>query len=165
VRSDSAGGTSVFVLWPAGTRHRIPGRRPRKAAVSAAITTANEDPSRWETALEQDRTDPDATSSAKTAAVCEVTNLADLSEWPNRTRLIIPPPADGSCHPDDAAAGSGVPVLGPLHRLGRPPGELDRMMLATPMSKTTLGGRRTPGLERFPCTDFAANQERLQTVL
>jgi len=90
VRSDSAGGTKAFVE---GCRVRNIGFgvvTRRQTAVSAAIATANEDPGRWEQALEVDGSqDETVTSSGLTSSVCEVTDLVDLSSWPQGTRLII----------------------------------------------------------------------------
>ena len=90
VRSDSAGGTKAFVD---GLRARNIGFQVvtrRQTAVSAAIATANEDPDRWETALDQHgELDDTVTSSGLTSSVCEVTDLVDLAGWPEGTRLII----------------------------------------------------------------------------
>ena len=74
VRSDSAGGPKVFA---AGCRSRNIGFQVvarRQVAVSAAIAIANEDPKRWEKALDQDGTETEhVRSSGLTSWVCEVT--------------------------------------------------------------------------------------------
>jgi len=164
VRSDSAGGTHVFV---AGLRRRNIGFQVvarRQTAVAAAITTANEDPDRWETALHQDGTGSRATSSGLRAAVCDVTDLVDLSKWPNRTRLII---RRQPLHP--GAQTTLLPDLeyrfwGHYTDLEGDPIELDRTMRAHAHVEDHIQRLKDSGLQRFPFTGFVANQAWLQTV-
>lgn len=164
VRSDSAGGTRVFA---AGLRKRNIGFQVvtrRQTAVSAAITAANEDPGRWELALKQDGDQADATSDGRTTAVCEVTDLVDLTGWPDRTRLII---RRQPLHP--GAQTSLLPDLeyrfwGHYTDQGGEPAELDRKMRAHARVEDHIQRLKDSGLERFPFTGFEANQAWLQTV-
>jgi hypothetical protein len=164
VRSDSAGGTKVFA---AGLRSRNIGFQVvarRQTAVSAAITAANEDPDRWETALKQDGGQADATSNGRTSAVCEVTDLVDLTGWPEGTRLII---RRQPLHP--GAQTSLIPDLeyrfwGHYTDQGGEPAELDRSMRAHARVEDHIQRLKDSGLERFPFTGFEANQAWLQTV-
>jgi hypothetical protein len=164
VRSDSAGGTQVFA---GGLRRRNIGFQVvarRQTAVSAAIAAANEDPGRWEPSVKQDGTETDPTSSGLQAAVCEVTDLVDLSRWPDRTRLII---RRQPLHPGTQA--SLLPDLeyrfwGHFTDLAGNPVELDRMMRAHAHVEDHIQRLKDSGLERFPFTGFEANQAWLQTV-
>ena len=164
VRSDSAGGTHVFVK---GLRERNIGFQVvarRQAAVSAAITIANDDPDRWETALEQDGSETDAISDGRTAAVCEVTDLVNLTGWPEGTRLII---RRQPLHP--GAQTSLLPDLeyrfwGHYTDQDGDPAELDRQMRAHARVEDHIQRLKDSGLERFPFTGFEANQAWLQTV-
>jgi hypothetical protein len=164
VRSDSAGGTKVFA---AGLRKRNIGFQVvarRQTAVSAAITAANEDPGRWETALKQDGDQADATSNGKTSAVCEVTDLVDLTGWPKGTRLVI---RRQPLHP--GAQTSLLPDLeyrfwGHYTDQDGDPVELDRSMRAHARVEDHIQRLKDSGLERFPFTGFEANQAWLQTV-
>jgi hypothetical protein len=165
VRSDSAGGTQVFA---SGLRRRNIGFQVvarRQTAVSAAIAAANEDPERWEPSVKQDGTETAVTSSGLQAAVCEVTDLVDLSRWPDRTRLII---RRQPLHPGTQA--SLLPDLeyrfwGHFTDLTGDPVELDRSMRAHTRVEDHIQRLKDSGLERFPFTDFEANQAWLQTVL
>jgi hypothetical protein len=167
VRSDSAGGTKVFA---AGCRVRNIGflvvTRRRVAAVSAAIAVANQDPGRWETALDQDGTETDhVSSSGLIASVCEVTDLVDMAGWPEGTRLII---RRQPKHPGTRT--SLLPDLeyrfwGHYTDQKGDPVELDRLMRAHAHVEDFIGRLKDAGLERFPFTDFEANQAWLQTVM
>ncbi len=166
VRSDSAGGTKAFVE---GCRVRNIGFQVvtrRQTAVSAAIATANEDPGRWERALDQDgEHDETFTSRGLVSSVCEVTDLVDLSSWPDRTRLII---RRQPLHP--GARTSLLPDLeyrfwGHYTDQKGDPAELDRSMRAHAHVEDFIGRLKDAGLERFPFTGFEANQAWLQTVM
>jgi hypothetical protein len=166
VRSDSAGGTKAFVK---GCRDRSIGFQVvsrRQTAVSAAIATANEDSDRWETALDPDgELDETVTSSGLVSSVCEVTDLVDLSSWPEGTRLII---RRQPLHP--GARTSLLPDLeyrfwGHYTDQVGGPAELDRMMRAHAHVEDFIGRLKDSGLERFPFTGFEANQAWLQTVM
>ena len=165
VRSDSAGGTKAFV---AGCRDRNIGFQVvtrRQTAVSAAIATANEDPDRWKQALDPDGSNDDTvTSSGLVSSVCEVTDLVDLTGWPEGTRLII---RRQPLHP--GARTSLLPDLeyrfwGHYTDLDGDPAELDRSMRAHAHVEDFIGRLKDSGLERLPFTDFEANQAWLQTV-
>jgi hypothetical protein len=166
VRSDSAGGTKAFVE---GLRDRNIGFQVvtrRQTAVSAAIATANEDPDRWEQALDPDGSDDETvTSSGLTSSVCEVTDLVDLSSWPEGTRLII---RRQPLHP--GARTSLLPDLeyrfwGHYTDQKGDAAELDRSMRAHAHVEDFIGRLKDAGLERFPFTGFEANQAWPQTVL
>jgi hypothetical protein len=166
VRSDSAGGTKAFVE---GCRVRNIGFQVvtrRETAVSAAIVTANEDPDRWETALDQNGDlDDTATSSGLVSSVCEVTDLVDLTGWPDGTRLII---RRQPLHPGTRT--SLLPDLeyrfwGHYTDQKGDPVELDRSMRAHAHVEDFIGRLKDSGLERFPFTGLEANQAWLQTVM
>ena len=164
VRSDSAGGTHLFVggLGDRNIGFGVVARR--QTAVSAAITIANKDPDRWETAIGQDGEQTEPTTSGLGAAVCEVTDLVDLTRWPEGTRLII---RRQPLHP--GAQTSLLPDLeyrfwGHYTDQDGDPVELDRQMRAHARVEDHIQRLKDSGLERFPFTDFAANQAWLQTV-
>jgi hypothetical protein len=166
VRSDSAGGTKVFA---AGCRSRNIGFQivvRRQDAVSAAIAVANNDPHRWKKALDQDGTETEhVSSSGLIASVCEVTDLVDMDGWPEGTRLII---RRQPKHPGTRT--SLLPDLeyqfwGHYTDQQGDPAELDRMMRAHAHVEDFIGRLKDAGLERFPFTDFEANQAWLQTVM
>jgi len=165
VRSDSAGGTHVFVK---GLRDRNIGFAVvarSQTAVSAAITTANEDPNRWETAVKQDGSGIKPTDRGLITSVCEVTDLVDLSGWPQGTRLIIRrqpkhPGAQTSLLPD-----LEYRFWGHYTDQAGDPVELDRKMRAHAHVEDHIQRLKDSGLERFPFTGFEANQAWLQTVM
>lgn len=166
VRSDSAGGTKAFVD---GCRDRNIGFQVvtrRQTAVSAAIATANEDPHRWEAALDPDgNQDNTVTSSGLVSSVCEVTDLVDLSSWPEGARLAI---RRQPLHP--GARTSLLPDLeyrfwGHYTDCDGDSVELDRQMRAHAHVEDFIGRLKDSGLERFPFTSFQANQAWLQSVM
>jgi hypothetical protein len=165
VRSDSAGGTKAFVD---GCRVRNIGFQVvtrRETAVAAAIATANEGPDRWETALDQHgNLDDTVTTGGLVSSVCEVTDLVDLTGWPEGTRLII---RRQPLHP--GAQTSLLPDLeyrfwGHYTDQEGDPAEMDRSMRAHAHVEDFIGRLKDSGLERFPFTGFEANQAWLQTV-
>jgi len=165
MRSDSAGGTHVFTN---GLRQRNIGFQVvarSQTAVSAAITIANEDPRRWQTAVNQDRDEAEPTDSGLTTAVCEVTDLVDLTRWPQHTRLIIRrqpkhPGAQTSLLPD-----LEYRFWGHYTDQTGDPVELDRLMRAHAHVEDHIQRLKDSGLQRFPFTDFEANQAWLQTIM
>ena len=165
VRSDSAGGTKAFVKGCRDRNIRFHVVARRQIAVSAAIAAANEDPDRWEVALDQDgELDETVTTSGLTSSVCEVTDLVDLSSWPEGTRLII---RRQPLHPGTQT--SLLPDLeyrfwGHYTDQKGDPAELDRTMRAHAHVEDFIGRLKDSGLERFPFTGFEANQAWLQTV-
>ena len=165
VRSDSAGGTRAFTK---GLRDRNIGFQVvarRRMAVSAAITTVNEDPDRWETAVNQDGGVVGPTDGGLVTAVCDVTDLVDMDGWPDRTRLIIRrqpkhPGAQTSLLPD-----LEYRFWGHYTDQDGDPVELDRQMRAHAHVEDHIQCLKDSGLERFPFTDWEANQAWLQTVM
>jgi hypothetical protein len=165
VRSDSAGGTHVFTK---GLRSRNIGFAVvarSQTAVSAAIATANEDPDRWETAIDQDSSEVEPTDSGLVTAVCDVTDLVDLSGWPEGTRLIIRrqpkhPGAQTTLLPD-----LDYRFWGHYTDNDGDPVELDRKMRAHAHVEDHIQRLKDSGLERFPFTAWEANQAWLQTVM
>jgi hypothetical protein len=89
VRSDSAGDTQTFTAGLARRNTQFEVVARSQTAVSAAITTANEDPRRWQTAVDHDGSGVKPTDRGLTTSVCDVTDLVDLAGWPEGTRLII----------------------------------------------------------------------------
>jgi hypothetical protein len=166
VRSDSAGGTKAFVEQCRDRNIGFQVVTRRQTAVSAAIATANEDPDRWETALDQDGSPDDTvTTGGLVSSVCEVTDLVDLVGWPEGTRLII---RRQPLHP--GARTSLLPDLeyrfwGHYTDQDGDPVELDRLMRAHAHVEDFIGRLKDSGLERFPFTGFEANQAWLQTVM
>ena len=164
VRSDSAGGTKAFTT---GLRARNIGFAVvarRQTAVAAAITVANDDPTRWQPAVGQDGTEAEPTSGGLQAAVCEVTDLIDLDGWPDGTRLII---RRQPFHP--GAQTTLLPDLeyrfwGHYTDVEGDPVELDRQMRAHAHVEDHIGRLKDSGLERFPFTRWDSNQAWLQTV-
>jgi hypothetical protein len=165
VRSESAGGTHGFT---AGLRARNIGFQVvtrSQTAVSAAIATANQDPDRWETAVDQDRSEIEPTDSGLTTEVCEVTDLVDLTRWPQGTRLVI------RRHPKHP--GAQTTLLPDLdyrfwgHYTDREgdPVELDRQIRAHAHVEDHIQLLKDSGLERFPFTAWEPNQAWLQTVM
>jgi Transposase DDE domain group 1 len=116
VRADSAGATRAFVH---GCRDRHVGFAVvarKNANIHTAISKIRFDDDRWTPALTQ-------TGDERVgAAVCEVTDLVDLSRWPAGTRLIV---RREPLHPgaqQNAVPIRRIPLLGSLHRPGRRPG-------------------------------------------
>ncbi len=166
VRSDSAGGTKAFVEGLRGRNIGFQVVARRQTAVSAAIATANVDPDRWEQALDPNGgPDDTVTTGGLVSSVCEVTDLVDLSSWPQGTRLII---RRQPLHP--GAQTSLLPDLeyrfwGHYSDQEGNPGELDRSMRAHAHVEDFIGRLKDSGLERFPFTGYEANQAWLQTVM
>ena len=165
VRSDSAGGTKAFTT---GLRRRNIGFTVvtrSQTAVSAAITIANEDPDRWETAVNQNGSEIEPSDRGLTTAVCEVTDFIDLDGWPKGTRVII---RRQPKHP-----GTQTTLLPDLeyrfwgHYTDQQgdPVELDRKIRAHARVEDHIQTLKDSGLERFPFTGWEANQAWLQTVM
>lgn len=165
VRSDSAGGTHAFT---AGLRERNIGFgvvARSQDTVRAAIVAANEDPDRWQPAVDQEGNESTITSDGRQAAVCEVTDLVDLSKWPDGTRLVIRrqphhPGAQTSLLPD-----LEYRFWGHYTDQAGDPVELDRLMRAHAHVEDHIGRLKDSGLQRFPFSDFEANQAWLQAIM
>lgn len=163
MRSDSAGENS----FAEGCRERNIGFQTvarKKQAVSAAISVVNEDQGRWTPALHQDSSPAKPKDSGRISEVCEVTDLVDLTDWPDRTRLIIRreplhPGAQQTLFPDDDYRFWG-------HYTDQPgdPAELDRQMRAHAHCEDHIQRLKDSGLSRLPFASFAANQAWLQVV-
>jgi len=165
VRSDSAGGTHVFTKGLRGRNIGFQVVTRTQTAISAAIATANEDPDRWETAVDQDGSEAEPTDSGLAAAVCEVTDLVDMKGWPKGTRLIIRrqpkhPGAQTTLLPD-----LDYRFWGHYTDQAGDPVELDRQMRAHAHVEDHIQRLKDSGLERFPFTGWEANQAWLQTVM
>ncbi len=158
VRADSAGCTHGFVL---GCRERNVGfavAARSNASVHAAISNVAYTPDVWSAALTQTGERRDG------AAVCEVTDHIDLSDWPEGTRLII---RREPLHP--GAQRSLFPSLNFRfwgHYTDQPgdPVDLDVTMRAHAHVENHLARLKDAGLERFPFTNFDANAAWLQLV-
>lgn len=163
VRSDSA----ADVTFAHGCRTRNIGFATvasSKKAVSAAVAAANAETERWEPALHQDgrRQDPD--DGHRISEVCEVTDLVDLSHWPDGTRLII---RREPLHP--GAQQTLLPDLeyrfwGHYTDQDGNPAELDRSMRAHAHVEDHIQTLKDSGLLRFPFKSLQANQAWLQVV-
>jgi len=98
------------------------------------------------------------------AAVCEVTDHMDLSDWPEGTRLII---RREPLHP--GAQRSLFPSLhsrfwGHYTDQAGDPVDLDTTMRAHAHVENHIARLKDAGLERFPFTDLEANSAWLQIV-
>jgi hypothetical protein len=158
VRTDSAGCSRGFV-W--GCRERNIGFAVvarTNDQVHAAISKVLADDQRWSPALHQDGEEREG------AAVAELTDLVDLSDWPPGTRLVVRreplhPGAQQSLFPSLAyrywghyTDAEGGPVA------------LDVAMRAHAHVEDTICRLRDSGFERFPFTDLDANRAWLALV-
>lgn len=103
-------------------------------------------------------------SRGRQATECNVTDLLGMASWPEGTRLIIRQPL----HP--GAQTTLLPDLeyrcwGHYTDQGGDPAELDRQMRTHARVEDHIQRLKDSGLERFPFTDWEANQAWLQTVL
>jgi hypothetical protein len=158
VRTDSAGATRGFVR---GCRARNVGFAvvARKTArIHAAISKLADDDDRWQPAITQTGDERPG------AAVCEVTDLVDLSHWPEGTRLIV---RREPLHP-----GAQVSLFPSLefrywgHYTDRhgDPATLDAHMRAHGRVEDHIARLKDSGLQRFPFVDLDANRARLAIV-
>jgi len=155
---DSAGGTGGFV---SGCRARNVGFMViarKHAQIHAAISRVMTDSQRWAPARTQtgDR--------RRGAAVCEVTDLADLSAWPTGTRLIVRreplhPGAQQSLFASETYRYWGFYTDQP-----GTPVDLDVAMRAHAHVEDHIARLKHSGLCRYPFTDLAANQAWLAIV-
>jgi hypothetical protein len=117
-------------------------------------------------ALDQDGSaaEADFADERRTSAVCGVTDLVDLSGWPEGTRLMI---RREPLHPGSQT--SLLPDLeyrfwGHYTDQDGDPAELHRLMRAHAHVEDHIGRPKESGMERFPFTDFAAAQAWLPVV-
>ena len=158
VRADSAGATGGFV-W--GCRVRNVGFAVvarKNAQIHTAISRIETDDDRWTPALTQ------AGDERAGAAVCEVTDLVDLSGWPQGTRLIV---RREPFHP--GAQTSLFPSLefrywGHYTDQHGAPVTLDAHMRAHAHVEDHIRRLKDSGLDRFPFVDLDANRARLAIV-
>jgi hypothetical protein len=158
VRTDSAGCSSGFV-W--GCRARNIGFSVVARSndqVHAAISRVLADERRWSPALHQDG------EAREGAAVAELTDLVDLSSWPEGTRLIV---RREPLHP--GAQQSLFPSLayrywGHYTDTAGDPVSLDVAMRAHAHIEDTIRRLRDSGFERFPFVDLDANRGWLAEV-
>lgn len=158
VRADSAGATRGFV-W--GCRQRNTGFAVvarKNASIYNAILKIRNDETRWIAALTQDA------KPRKGAAVCEVTDLVNMSAWPKGTRMIVrrEPLHAGARHtlfPSDTYR-----YWGHYTDQAGTPVELDTSMRAHAHVEDHIKRLKASGLERFPFTDLQANHARLAIV-
>jgi hypothetical protein len=157
-RADSAGASAGFV-W--GCRARNVGFAVvarKNAQIYAAISKIEADDDRWQPATTQ------AGDRRTDAAVCEVTDLVDLSAWPDRTRLIV---RREPFHP-----GAQTTLFPSLeyrywgHYTDQPgdPVTLDTHMRAHAHVEDHIRRLKDSGLDRFPFVDLDANRTRLAVV-
>lgn len=158
VRADSAGCTHGFV-W--GCRARNVGfavAARSNTSVHAAISRVAYTPDAWTPALTQGGQRRDG------AAVCEVTDYVDLSDWPDGTRLII---RREPLHPGaQRSLFSSFEYRFWGHYTDQPGGpvDLDVTMRAHAHVENHIARLKDSGLERFPFTNFEANAAWLQIV-
>jgi hypothetical protein len=158
VRADSAGATAGFV-W--GCRDRNIGFAvvARKTTqIHGAISKIELDGDRWTAAVTQ------AGDERAGAAVCEVTDLVDLSAWPQGTRLIV---RREPLHP--GAQQTLFPSLefrywGHYTDQHGEPVTLDAHMRAHAHVEDHIRRLKSSGLDRFPFVDLDANRARLAVV-
>lgn len=158
VRADSAGATRGFV-WGARARNVGFAVVARKnASIHAAISKIRFDDNRWSAALTQ------GGDLRPGAAVCEVTDLVDLANWPQGTRLIV---RREPLHP--GAQHSLFPSLefrywGHYTDQHGDSVALDTHMRAHAHVEDHIRRLKDSGLERFPFVDLDANRARLAIV-
>jgi hypothetical protein len=158
VRADSAGATAGFV-W--GCRARNVGFAVvarKNSQIQGAISKIELDDDRWQLAITQtgdERSD---------AAVCDATDLVDLSAWPPGTRLIVRreplhPGAQTSLFPS-----LGFRYWGHYTDQHADPVALDAHMRAHAHVEDHIRRLKDSGLDRFPFVDLDANRARLAIV-
>jgi Transposase DDE domain group 1 len=158
VRADSAGCSHGFV---GGARDRNVGFAVvarSTTAIHDAILAVLVDDGRWAPAIRQDREPRDG------SAVAELTDLVDLSAWPERTRLIV---RREPLHP--GAQTSLFPSLCYRYwgHYTDQPGDavtLDAHMRAHAHVEDHIRRLKASGLQRFPFRDLDANRAWLALV-
>jgi Transposase DDE domain group 1 len=160
VRTDSAGCTQGFVK---GCRARNIGfavvarsNAQLRAAISRTYTETN--PARWAPARRQNGERRDG------AQVAELTDLVDLSDWPDRTRLIVrrEPLHAGAQH--SLFPSTEFRYWGHYTDQDGAPVDLDTHMRAHAHVEDHIRRLKDSGLCRFPFRDLDANRAWLSTV-
>jgi hypothetical protein len=160
VRTDSAGCTHGFV-W--GCRDRSIGfavvaRSNKQVAAAISRTYTETGPTRWAPARRQNGEPRDG------ASVAELTDLVDLSDWPEGTRLIVRreplhPGAQQTLFPS-----TEFRYWGHYTDQDGDPVTLDATMRAHAHVEDHIRRLKDSGLCRFPFTDLDANRAWLATV-
>ncbi|MHB1774083.1 MAG: IS1380 family transposase [Acidimicrobiales bacterium] len=159
VRTDSAGSTAGFVAALVGRNIGFMTVAATNRQIQAAIMDAEGIEQVWPQALCQDGTQREG------SAVCELTDLVDLSSWPVGTRLIV---RREPLHP-----GAQRSLFPSLHfrywgfyadQAGDPVG-LDVLMRAHAHVENHIERLKDSGLCRFPFSDFEANANWMTAVM
>jgi hypothetical protein len=160
VRSDSAGCTRGFV---AGCRHRnigfaVVARSNRQVAAAISRTFTETGTGRWAPARRQNGEVRDG------AQVAELTDLVDLSDWPDGTRLIV---RREPLHPgaqQTLLPSTQFRYWGHYTDQAGDPVTLDATMRAHAHVEDHIRRLKDSGLCRFPFTSLDANRAWLATV-
>lgn len=158
VRTDSAGCTD-FVAHCRARNIGFAVIARANNQVHAAISRAIGDEQRWHQAITQ------AGDDRRGAAVCELTDLVDLSDWPTGTRLIV---RREPLHP--GAQGSLFPSLEYRYwghytdNIDGDPVALDVHMRAHAHVEDNIRRLKDSGAVRFPFTSIDANRAWLAVV-
>jgi hypothetical protein len=157
VRCDSAGCTNF--VWQARARHvgfAVVARS--NAQIHTAISKVLVDDDRWQPAVRQDGHERPG------AAVAELTDLVDLTDWPDGTRLIMRreprhPGAQQSLFPSETFR-----YWGHYTDAEGDPVDLDAHMRAHAHVEDHIRRLKDSGAQRFPFTDIDANHTWLAVV-
>jgi len=160
VRADSAGCTRGFV---AGCRHRnigfaVVARSNRQVAAAISRTFTETGTGRWAPARRQNGEVRDG------AQVAELTDLVDLSDWPDGTRLIV---RREPLHPgaqQTLLPSTQFRYWGHYTDQAGDPVTLDATMRAHAHVEDHIRRLKDSGLCRFPFTSLDANRAWLATV-
>jgi hypothetical protein len=160
VRTDSAGCTHGFVE---GCRDRnigfaVVARSNKQVAAAISRTFTDPGPARWAPARRQDGAVRDG------ASVAELTDLVDLSDWPDGTRLIVRreplhPGAQQTLWPS-----TQFRYWGHYTDQAGDPVTLDATMRAHAHVEDHIRRLKDSGLCRFPFSDLDANRAWLAAV-
>jgi hypothetical protein len=158
VRADSAGGSARLAAEFRARNVGFAVVARTNPQVQAAISRAVDDNKRWAPALTQTGVERDG------AAVAELTDLIDLSAWPDGTRLIV---RREPLHP--GAQTSLFPSLeyrfwGHYTDQAGSPVDADVFMRAHAHVEDHIRRLKASGLERFPFTDLDANRAWMALV-
>ncbi|MDP9440608.1 MAG: IS1380 family transposase, partial [Actinomycetota bacterium] len=158
VRADSAGGTRGFAAELRARNVGFSVIARKEAQVASAISAAAGEAGRWRRALTQGGEEREG------AAVAELTDLVDLSGWPEGTRLIVRreplhPGAQTTLFPDLEFRYWGHYTDGDLD-----PVEADVFMRAHAHVEDRIKTIKASGGDRFPFADLDANKTWLWLV-
>ncbi len=159
VRADSAGCVKEFLCGLNERNIHFSVMVRRNSQVTGAISKVAENKRLWKKALVKDE------SKNKKRAVCEVTHLVDLSEYPPNTRLIIrrEPLHNGGVqkslfpHLDFRFVGFLTDQKGDITKL-------DLIMREHTSVEDAIGRLKDMGLNRFPFAEFQANSAWMKVV-